>query len=409
LVGDAFWIGAAKFRISEKDGIGLNPPVTVFPTLDHPAWWLAAFIIGICVGSFLNVVIYRMPLGISVNEPKRSFCPGCKSAIPMSRNIPLISWLALRGRCPDCKGRISFRYFAVELLTGLLFCAVWWVVVGRAGAERVEMAHAVVFPLWFLVSALVALSFIDAEHLIIPLELTISSTVAGVLAALLMPELPDLVAWSSIDPGWKDGLKSSILGGVIGYFGLWAVVLLGKLAFGKTEWKHEDAVAWRLEEPKGEEEPIRFHMGSETVDWWDLFFRKSDKLVIECDTVRINGDEAVPGEVVIREDGVTFADGRHVILEEVKSLEGTAKRAVVPREAMGMGDVHLMGVIGAFFGWFGVFFALLAGSLLAIAAAVLGRVGFGMRLPFGPFLAMGALCWLFGGWKIAEWYLASLR
>lgn len=383
--------------------------MTVFPPLDHLAWWLAAFVLGTCVGSFLNVVIYRMPLGISVNDPKRSFCPGCKAPIPMRRNIPLVSWLALRGKCPDCGGRISVRYFAVELLTGLLFSAVWWVVVERAGADRLEWSHAAALPLWFLVSALVAISFIDAEHLIIPLELTISSTVAGVVAAVLMPVLPDMVGWSSLDPGWLDGLKSAVLGGVIGYFGLWAVVLLGKLAFGKMEWKHEAAVAWYLEEPKGEEEPIRFHMGEASVDWWDLFYRKSDKLVIEAESVRVNGGDAVVGEVVIREDGVTLADGSEVKLEDLKSLEGTARRAVVPREAMGMGDVHLMGVIGAFFGWFGVFFALLAGSLLAIAAAVLGRIGFGMRLPFGPFLAMGALCWLFGGWKLAEWYLESLR
>ena len=387
----------------------LDSSVSVYPPLDHPAWWVAAFVIGICVGSFLNVVIYRLPLGISVNEPKRSFCPGCKAPIPMRRNVPLLSWLLLRGRCPDCRGRISVRYFAVELLTGLLFAAVWGVLVDWLGSGWLGMGHAAVLPLWFLVSALVAIAFIDAEHLIIPLELTIPATVAGLIAALLMPRLPDLLGWSAVDPGWLDGLKSSILGGVIGYFGLWAVVLLGKLAFGRAEWRHETAVAWRLEEPASEEEPIRFHMGDESVEWWDLFFRKSDKLVIEADTVRANGRDFPSGEVVIREDGVTLPGGEVVALEDLRSLEGSARRAVVPREAMGMGDVHLMGVVGAFFGCFGVFFALLAGSLLAIGAAVLGRIGFGMRLPFGPFLAMGALCWLFGGWKLAEWYLGSLR
>jgi leader peptidase (prepilin peptidase)/N-methyltransferase len=344
------------------------------------------------------VVIYRVPLGMSVNEPKRSFCPKCRKNIPMWLNMPLISWLWLRGKCAECAAPISFRYFGVELLTAVLFVVTWML-----------FPPQVVIFLWVLMSLLVAITFIDAEHLIIPLELTISSTVAGVVAAVLMPVLPDMVGWSSLDPGWLDGLKSAVLGGVIGYFGLWAVVLLGKLAFGKMEWKHEAAVAWYLEEPKGEEEPIRFHMGEASVDWWDLFYRKSDKLVIEAESVRVNGGDAVVGEVVIREDGVTLADGSEVKLEDLKSLEGTARRAVVPREAMGMGDVHLMGVIGAFFGWFGVFFALLAGSLLAIAAAVLGRIGFGMRLPFGPFLGMGALCWLFGGWKLAEWYLESLR
>ncbi len=84
-----------------------------------------AFILGANIGSFLNVCIYRMPLGLSVNEPKRSFCPSCKYQIPWSRNLPLISWLALRGKCANCGAPISFRYFGVELLTGLMFLAVW--------------------------------------------------------------------------------------------------------------------------------------------------------------------------------------------------------------------------------------------------------------------------------------------
>ena len=83
-----------------------------------------AFILGSAIGSFLNVCIYRMPLDLSVNEPKRSFCPSCKYQIPWYRNLPLISWLALRGKCANCGTKISFRYFGVELLTGLLFLAV---------------------------------------------------------------------------------------------------------------------------------------------------------------------------------------------------------------------------------------------------------------------------------------------
>jgi leader peptidase (prepilin peptidase) / N-methyltransferase len=75
---------------------------------------------------------------------------------------------------------------------------------------------------------------------------------------------------------------------------------------------------------------------------------------------------------------------------------------------MGMGDVHLLGMIGAFFGWTGVFFSLFAASVFAIVAAVIGRIGFGKQLPFGPFLAMGAVAWMFGGWKIWVWYLDSL-
>jgi hypothetical protein len=78
-----------------------------------PCWFLpaACALIGACIGSFLNVVIYRLPRNLSINEPKRSFCPACKKSIPWYRNIPVASWLILRGKCANCHSRISFRYW----------------------------------------------------------------------------------------------------------------------------------------------------------------------------------------------------------------------------------------------------------------------------------------------------------
>ena len=81
---------------------------------------------------------------------------------------------------------------------------------------------------------------------------------------------------------------------------------------------------------------------------------------------------------------------------------------VIPREAMGIGDIHLLGMVGAFFGWTGVFFSLFAASIYAIVAALIGRIGFGRQLPFGPFLALGCLTWALGGWQIWRWYLDLL-
>ena len=108
-----------------------------------------------------------------------------------------------------------------------------------------------------------------------------------------------------------------------------------------------------------------------------------------------SGEPVGGGSLVIREMEVQLPDGTVHHLSQIKSLDGMATSTVIPREAMGMGDVHLLGMIGAFFGWTGVFFSLFAASVFAIIAAVIGRVGFGRQLPFGPFLAMVAVAWMY--------------
>mgnify|MGYP000937858559 FL=1 len=127
--------------------------------LSHPLWYLPVLVVGACIGSFLNVVIHRLPRDLSVNEPKRSFCPRCGYAIPMHLNLPLVSWLVLRGKCANCGGRIAFRYFAVELLTTVLFGVVWWLFGERAPAAAPFLL--------LLVALLIPITFIDAEHLVI--------------------------------------------------------------------------------------------------------------------------------------------------------------------------------------------------------------------------------------------------
>ena len=109
--------------------------------------------------------------------------------------------------------------------------------------------------------------------------------------------------------------------------------------------------------------------------------------------------------MIIRENVIELADGRTFEIEKLVSLRGKTSSVVIPREAMGMGDAHLLGMIGAFFGWSGAFFSLFGASLFAIFAAVVGRIGFGKQLPFGPFIAMGALAWMFGGWKLWQLYM----
>jgi leader peptidase (prepilin peptidase)/N-methyltransferase len=96
-------------------------------------------------------------------------------------------------------------------------------------------------------------------------------------------------------------------------------------------------------------------------------------------------------------------------IADLKSLEGRAVNVIIPREAMGMGDPHLLGMIGAFLGWPAVVFVIFTSCLSAIMAALVARVGFGKPLPYGPFLAFGALVWIFGGFQGWIWYFEGIQ
>ncbi len=375
----------------------LNDGSVIYPPLDHWLWLVPAFLIGACIGSFLNVVIYRLPLGMSVNDPKRSFCPHCKQPIPLWLNLPLVSWLYLRGRCKNCREPIAFRYFAVELLTALAFATVWWLF----GPPAVG----VVVCLWVLVALLIAIAFIDAEHLIIPVGLTWTGAVVGLVACAVWPQLPVM---AGVPGNRLAAVMQGGVGWVVGFIGLGIVVELGKLAFGKKDLRFEQAVAWSLREPETDADPMHFVIKDEAIAWWDIYNRKSDRLLVEATDIRVDGESVGGGLLVIREEEIQLPDGAIRRLAKLQSLDGMATRAVIPREAMGAGDGHLLGMIGAFFGWTGVFFALFSGCVFALVMAGIGRIGFGRQLPFGPSLALGAAAWMLGGWKVFAWYLEFL-
>lgn len=363
----------------------------IYPPFEHWIWFIPAVMIGACIGSFLNVVIYRLPLGMSVNKPSRSFCPICKNQLSAWQNLPIVSWLFLRGKCAHCSAPIPFRYIAVEIVTALLFGLVWWM-----------FPPQVAIPLWILMALLVAITWIDAEHLIIPTNLTWAGSATGLIACAIYPTLSSLAGYNFT---WLEGLIDGGIGWVAGFFGLWAVVELGKKAFGRKDLKFDKEVAWHLQEPETDQDPMWFVIDGEKIPWWDIFSRKTDKLVVDATEVVVDGKKSGAGNLIIRETGIELADGSTFQLEDMVSLSGKANGAVIPREAMGMGDVHLLGMIGAFFGWTGVFFSLFAASLFAIVAALIGRIGFGKQLPFGPFLAMGGVAWMFGGWKLWQAYM----
>lgn len=200
-------------------------------------WGLA--VLGLCVGSFLNVVIHRMPLmlerqwradsaamlelpakeedtaaPLTLSKPA-SRCPSCGHTIRWYENIPLVSWLVLRGKCSACSARISVRYPLIELLTALLFAACGW----RFGAQPTTL-------LWCgFVAVLVAASAIDWDTTLLPDDLTLPLLWAGLIAAAM---------------GWTLPLTEAVWGAVAGYLSLWSVYWLFKLATGKEGMGYGD-------------------------------------------------------------------------------------------------------------------------------------------------------------------------
>src|SRR5258705_4742771 len=131
-------------------------------TVPFHFWSGVVFVFGCVTGSFLNVCVHRMPLGQSIVSPP-SHCPHCKYSIPWFLNLPLITWLYLRGKCANCQSRISIRYFLVELLTGLTFMGTW-IVFGHS-----SLGLALVYSL--LLAGFIVATFIDIEYYIIPDEI----------------------------------------------------------------------------------------------------------------------------------------------------------------------------------------------------------------------------------------------
>jgi leader peptidase (prepilin peptidase)/N-methyltransferase len=269
---------------------------------------LFAALYGACIGSFLNVCIYRIPRDESVIRP-RSHCPHCNRLIPWYLNIPVASWVLLGGRCRFCRGPIAIRYVLVELLTALLFVSVFlqWGALPRVLGLQPLPDLVLVTIYWVFLSGLVLGTFVDFEHLIIPDSVTLGGIAAGLVFSFLVPALHGAT-------GHWTGLMRSGIGAAAGFGGMFAIAELGTRAFKK--------------------------------------------------------------------------------------------------EAMGFGDVKLMGAIGAFLGWQAVIFTVLVsslfGSIVGVTLIVSGKRQLQSQIPFGPYLSAAALLWVFWGPRLRDAYLAML-
>jgi len=246
---------------------------------------LIIFLFGSCLGSFLNVCIYRLPLNLSIVFPN-SFCPACQSPIRPYDNIPLFSFFFLKGKCRNCGVKISWRYPLVEALMGAITLALFL----RLGLSPLF------FPLLAFSAALLVITFIDLDHRIIPDVISLPGIVVGVILALA---------------GISISIKSSLMGLLLGGGSLFAVAYIYE--------------------------------------------------------------------------------------------------AITKREGMGGGDVKLLAMIGAWLGWqavlFTLFFASLLGTIIGGTVMLIQKEGRYYAIPFGPFLALAALAYIFFGPPLIHWYL----
>jgi leader peptidase (prepilin peptidase)/N-methyltransferase len=247
------------------------------------------FIFGICIGSFLNVCIYRLPEKKSIVHP-RSMCPACGTLIRFYDNIPILSYLVLKGKCRQCSEGISFRYPVIEFISGIFAVGVY--IKFGLGFE------ALIY--YTFIAVLLAITFIDIDHQIIPDIISLPGIPIFFAASLALPNIT---------------LVESILGILIGGGSLWLV-----------------AQAYYL---------------------------------------------------------------------------------LTRKEGMGGGDIKLLAMMGALIGWKGVLFTIFSASAVGTLAGMLvmlkTRKSMKLKIPFGPFLAIGAITYIFFGPQLIAWYFNLLR
>jgi leader peptidase (prepilin peptidase) / N-methyltransferase len=347
-------------------------------------WSLTFFALGCIVGSFLNVCIYRMPLGLSVVSPP-SHCPHCKYAIPFYLNVPLVTWLWLGGKCKNCRAPISPRYFIVELLTGIAFLSCW-LKFGDSNHPLPSLALALVYAIFL--AGLICATFIDFEHFIIPDEITLGGIVVGFAASFMLPSLHGA-------DSFKTGMWQGALGILVGAGVIYAVLRLGKLMFGRQKLKLPPDSKVIFTE-------TAVCLPGQEIPYDEIFYRKSDVIVLSARMIELVDRGYQDVTLRLSPSALQIGDEK-INPDDVAYLEAVCSEITLPREAMGLGDVKFMGAIGAFIGWQGAIFSLMVSSMIGAAVGILlillRRREWSSRMPYGPYIAVAAVIWIFGGKK----------
>lgn len=364
---------------------GIEQGADTIGGVSYSYWAGVFFIFGCIVGSFLNVCIYRLPRGESIINPP-SHCPVCNYKIPWYLNIPLVSWVVLRGRCANCSTPISMRYFLVELLTGLMFLAAYL----KFGHHSIPL----VLVVCLFISALIVASFIDLEHYIIPNEITLGGIIVGFVLSAIVPQI------HRVDTARK-ALIDSGLGIIIGWVLIYIIVQVGKLIFGKQKLKFNSTQKIIFTEDG-------IWLDQEYLPFEDIFFRETDQIKFTAQRLELPDRGYWETDVVLSPKKLKIGkDEFDPAL--VLYMEAEIKEIELPREAMGFGDVKFMSAIGAFLGWKGVVFSLCASSIIgAVVGLLLIVSGFrnrSSRIPYGPFIAISAVIWVFFAEEILKMWL----
>jgi leader peptidase (prepilin peptidase)/N-methyltransferase len=374
-----------------------------------PDWILPAFcfLFGSCVGSFLNVVIYRIPRDKSLVMPPSS-CPSCGKHIRFYDNIPLVSWLLLWGKCRHCKARISPRYFVIEFLTGLVFLGVFWLYFRsglRVGLPPFFAGGWFVYLITLiLLCSLIAASAIDLEMWIIPLSICWFATAAGFIGSALAPLVlhPATIRHYFLMPTTEDllivdpaSIATSTAGAVIGL-----CLSLILLAAGVIKRSYDISGLQTAPQNTGtadsksdgaDEFNDRAEMLREVLFLLPIIICAvaAEKLLIQFPSLYQRWVEFTQIPVVAGLTGSIF--GYFVgcgIVWAVRILGTLA----FGREAMGLGDVHLMGAAGAVVGPLFVIIAFFIAPFFGLGWASTQMFFKKTRqIPYGPFLSIGVL------------------
>jgi len=377
--------------------------VTLWP------WIILTFLYGGCVGSFLNVVIYRLPAGESLVRPG-SHCPQCGRHLRWFENIPVISWAMLRARCRSCRIGISVQYPLVEALCAVLYGVTVWIYfssglrptffdVGFYAGWPVLLVHLV------LIAALLAASVVDLKLFIIPLDIpwlaTAVAVVALPVATLFVP------GTTAIAPGGGGTTTALALGGTVGL--VVACVLL-RLGVVPQSFAQDDSTGDPNDHGTPEQWLAHPHPRREVARellfvLWPLGGAALGVVTRVWLWPNTNGVELPPAMEVLGGVLLGYLVGGGLIWGI--RIVGTM---VFGKEAMGLGDVHVLAAIGAVFGWWDAliifFLAPFAGLAGAAISAGVGRLlkGDVRAIPYGPSLAVAAIIWTWFQVPLGEAY-----